>query len=71
MQRLSAGGVLATYTCSHHMQDADLRSVLSSAAADARRRPRVLEFCHQPPDHPVLLSMPESEYLRGYIVRVE
>ena len=65
------GGVLATYTCSHHMQDAELRSVLAEAAADARRRVQVLEFCHQPPDHPVLLTMPESEYLRGYIVRVE
>ncbi|HMD61130.1 MAG TPA: class I SAM-dependent rRNA methyltransferase [Opitutaceae bacterium] len=71
LQRLSPGGVLATYTCSHHVHDADLRSVLSSAAADARRRVRVLEFCHQPPDHPVLVSMPESEYLRGYILRVE
>jgi 23S rRNA (cytosine1962-C5)-methyltransferase len=71
MQRLSPGGVLATYTCSHHMQDADLRSVLSAAASDAKRRVRVLEFCHQPPDHPVLLSMPESEYLRGYILKVE
>jgi 23S rRNA (cytosine1962-C5)-methyltransferase len=71
MQRISAGGVLATYTCSHHMQDADLRSVLSSAAVDAKRRVRVLEFCHQPPDHPVLISMPESEYLRGYILRVD
>jgi 23S rRNA (cytosine1962-C5)-methyltransferase len=71
MQRISQGGVLATYTCSHHMQDADLRSVLSAAAVDAKRRVRVLEFCHQPPDHPVLISMPESEYLRGYILRVE
>jgi 23S rRNA (cytosine1962-C5)-methyltransferase len=71
MQRLAPGGVLATYTCSHHMQDADLRSVLAAASTDAKRRVRVLEFCHQPPDHPVLLSMPESEYLRGYILRVE
>jgi len=71
MQRISVGGVLATYTCSHHMQDADLRSVLSAAASDARRRVRVLEYCHQPPDHPVLISMPESEYLRGYLLRVE
>jgi 23S rRNA (cytosine1962-C5)-methyltransferase len=71
MQRLAPGGVLATYTCSHHMQNADLRSVLSAAAADARRRVRVLEFCHQPPDHPVIISMPESEYLRGYILGVE
>jgi 23S rRNA (cytosine1962-C5)-methyltransferase len=71
MQRLSTGGVLATYTCSHHMQDANLRSVLADAAADAKRRVQVLEFCHQPPDHPVLIAMPESEYLRGYILRVE
>jgi 23S rRNA (cytosine1962-C5)-methyltransferase len=71
MQRLSPGGVLATYTCSHHMQDANLRSVLAGAAADAKRKVQVLEFCHQPPDHPVLVSMPESEYLRGYILRVE
>jgi 23S rRNA (cytosine1962-C5)-methyltransferase len=71
MQRLAPGGILASYSCSHHMQDAELRSVLSAAAADARRRVRILEFCHQPPDHPVLLSMPESEYLRGYILCVE
>jgi len=71
LKALAPGGVLATYTCSHHMQDAELRSVLAEAAADARRRVQVLEFCHQPPDHPVLLTMPESEYLRGYIVRVE
>jgi 23S rRNA (cytosine1962-C5)-methyltransferase len=71
MQRLAPGGILATYTCSHHMQDAELRSVLAGAAADAKRKVHILEFCHQPLDHPVLVSMPESEYLRGYILRVE
>jgi 23S rRNA (cytosine1962-C5)-methyltransferase len=71
MQRLAPGGILATYSCSHHMHDEELRAVLSGAAADAKRRVKVLEFCHQPPDHPVLISMPESEYLRGYILRVE
>jgi len=71
MQRLVPGGVLATYTCSHHMQDAELRQVLAEAAADVRRKVRVLEWAHQPADHPVLVTMPESEYLRGYIVRVE
>ncbi len=71
MKALVPGGVLATYTCSHHMQDAELRGVLADAAADARRKVRVLEYCHQPPDHPVLVTMPESEYLRGYVVRVE
>jgi 23S rRNA (cytosine1962-C5)-methyltransferase len=71
MQRLTPGGILATYTCSHHMQDAQLREVLAEAAADAKRRVQVMQFCHQPPDHPVLVTMPESEYLRGYILRVE
>lgn len=71
MQRLAPGGLLATYTCSHHMQEADLRSVIAAAAADARRRPQILEWHHQPADHPVLATMPESEYLRGYLLRVE
>jgi len=68
---LAPGGVLATYTCSHHMQDAELRQVLADVSADARRKLRVLEWAHQPPDHPVLATMPESEYLRGYILRAE
>lgn len=71
MKALSPGGLLATYTCSHHMQDAELRGVLADAAADAKRKVQVVEFCHQPPDHPVLVTMPESEYLRGYVLRVE
>lgn len=71
LQRLVPGGILATYTCSHHMQDAELRQVLAEAATDAKRKLRVIEWAHQPADHPVLVTMPESEYLRGYIVRVE
>ncbi len=71
LQRLTPGGILATYTCSHHMQDAELRGVLAGAAADAKRKVRILEFCHQPPDHPVLVTMMESEYLRGYLVQAE
>ena len=71
VKRLVPGGVLATYTCSHHMQDAELRQVLAEVASDARRKLRVLEWAHQPVDHPVLPTMPESEYLRGYIVRAE
>jgi len=71
MKALTPGGVLATYTCSHHMHDAELRQVLAQAANDAKRRVHVLEWCHQPADHPVMVTMPESEYLRGYILRVE
>ncbi|MBI3884593.1 MAG: class I SAM-dependent rRNA methyltransferase [Opitutae bacterium] len=71
LKALTPGGVLATYSCSYHMQDRELRQVLAEAAADAKRKVHVLEFCHQPPDHPVLVTMPESEYLRGYILQVE
>ncbi len=71
MRRLAPGGILVTYSCSHHMQDADLRGVLASAAADARKKVQVLAWAHQPVDHPVLVTMPESEYLRGYILSVE
>jgi 23S rRNA (cytosine1962-C5)-methyltransferase len=71
LQRLSPGGVLATYSCSHHVHDAEFRAMLAEAATDAKRRAQVIEFCHQPSDHPVLITMPESEYLRGYILRVD
>ena len=71
LKALAPGGLLATYSCSHHMQDAQLREVLAEAAADAKRRVHVIEWSHQPADHPVLVTMPESEYLRGYILRVE
>ena len=71
MRRLAPGGILATYACSHHVRDEDFRGVLAGAAADAKRRARVLEFCHQSLDHPVLVTMPESEYLRGYVLCVE
>lgn len=71
MRALEPGGILATYTCSHHMGDAELRSVLADAAYDAKRHVQVVEYCHQPADHPVLVTMPESEYLRGYLLRVE
>lgn len=68
---LSPGGILATYTCSHPIGHQELLAIVGSAAIDARRNARVIEFAHQPPDHPVLPGMPESEYLRGLILAVE
>ena len=71
LKRLTPGGILATYSCSHHVTAEVFRDMVASAAHDAKRKVQVLEFCHQPPDHPVLVTMPESEYLRGYILHVE
>jgi 23S rRNA (cytosine1962-C5)-methyltransferase len=71
LRRLAPGGILATYACSHHLGHEALLGAIGSAAHDARRRVRVLEHCHQPPDHPILPGMPESEYLRGFLLAVD
>src|SRR5215475_7921624 len=71
LQRLAPGGILATYGCSHHVGRDALVGVIGSAAQDARRRVRVLEVASQPPDHPILPGMPESEYLRGFVLSVD
>jgi len=71
MQRLGHGGVLATYSCSHHISHDVFLEMLFSAAGDARKDLRILEICRQSQDHPIRLNMPESEYLRGFILGVE
>ncbi|MDR1192259.1 MAG: class I SAM-dependent rRNA methyltransferase [Verrucomicrobiales bacterium] len=70
LQRLAVGGILATYTCSHHVTHDVFWQMLADAAGDAGRVTRLREICRQPADHPVLLNVPESEYLRGFIVEV-
>jgi 23S rRNA (cytosine1962-C5)-methyltransferase len=70
MQLLRPGGVLATFSCSG-LVNADLfQKVVFGASVDAQRDVQILERLTQAPDHPVLLSFPESEYLKGFICRV-
>ncbi len=70
MQILRPGGVLATFSCSG-LVSADLfQKVVFGAALDARRDVQVVERLAQAPDHPVLLTFPEGEYLKGLICRV-
>jgi len=71
LRLLEPGGILVTYTCSHHVGRDAFLGLIGSAAFDAHRSVRVLEHCHQPPDHPVLPGMPESEYLRGFVLAVD
>ena len=71
MKQLTSGGILATYACSHHISYDLFRKMLSEAAVDAGRAARLLEICGQSHDHPVILGIPESEYLRGYILEIE
>lgn len=68
---LTPGGILASYSCSHHVDHDTFSAILREALADAGRTARLVEYCHQPADHPVILGMPESEYLRGMILQLD
>ena len=71
MKLLAPGGTLITSTCSYHMSEDEFLNVLAEAAADARRSAQILERRMQARDHPVLVSMPETHYLKCIILRVE
>jgi 23S rRNA (cytosine1962-C5)-methyltransferase len=64
------GGVLATFSCSGVIDAALFQKIIFSAALEAKRETQVVERLSQASDHPVLLSFPESDYLKGLIVRV-
>lgn len=70
IESIRSGGLLATSSCSHHLSPEDFRLVLKESAAKARRQVRLLELRSQGRDHPVLLSMPETEYLKCAILEI-
>lgn len=69
LKLLPPGGVLLSCSCSHHLSEAGLLEVLAAAARDARRELTVLERRGQAGDHPVLLGVPETGYLKCVVVR--
>ena len=70
LRLLAPGGVLCTFSCSYHVDRAAFRTMLESAAADAGRPVRWLETRGQASDHPEILQIPESSYLKGAILQV-
>ena len=62
---LERGGSLFTFSCSHHVSDTMFEEICRDAAADAGVRLRVVERLGQASDHPVLLAVPETRYLKG------
>ncbi|MDQ6701437.1 MAG: class I SAM-dependent rRNA methyltransferase [Acidobacteriota bacterium] len=70
LRLLGPGGVLVTCSCSHHVSEAALLEVVAQAALDARRTLRVLERRTQAQDHPILLTIPETHYLKCLILQV-
>ena len=63
-------GIVVTSSCSHHISEGDLLKAIGRAAHDARRSVRLLEQRGQASDHPVLLAMPETRYLKCFIMQV-
>ncbi|HSK64017.1 MAG TPA: class I SAM-dependent rRNA methyltransferase [Pyrinomonadaceae bacterium] len=70
LKLLNAGGVLLTCTCSYHVAEDLFLEIVADAASDAHRRVQIIEKRMQASDHPVLLGMPETYYLKCVITRV-
>jgi 23S rRNA (cytosine1962-C5)-methyltransferase len=68
LRLLEPGGVLVTCSCSHHLSEAALFGIVAEAALDAGKTLRVLERRTQAADHPILLTVPETHYLKCLIL---
>lgn len=70
LRLLGSGGILVTCSCSHHMSEAMLLEIVAEASLDAGKTLRVLERRTQSQDHPILLTVPETHYLKCLILQV-
>jgi 23S rRNA (cytosine1962-C5)-methyltransferase len=67
---LSKQGVLATFSCSHHVSEAAFAQTINDALVDARRSARKLRRLEQALDHPVVPTLPETEYFKGFLLEM-
>ncbi|MBI4650242.1 class I SAM-dependent methyltransferase [Candidatus Desantisbacteria bacterium] len=70
MKLLTQGGILAAFSCSGGINAKLFREMISWAAIDAGKEIQILETLSQGPDHPIRINFPESEYLKGLILRI-
>jgi len=70
LELLGPGGVLITCSCSHHLSEAQLLEIVATASLQTGRKLRVLERRTQSQDHPILLTVPETLYLKCLILEV-
>ena len=70
LRLLGPGGILVTCSCSHHLSEAAFLELIAGASLDANRPLRVLERRTQAQDHPILLTVPETHYLKCLILEV-
>lgn len=71
MRLLAPGGVLITASCSYHLHRPEFLQMLATAAADSGRRLTLEAVLGQPNDHPEILTIPETGYLKGAVLRAE
>ena len=70
-EKIQSGGILFTFSCSQVVTKDNFRNAVFTAAAQARRKVKILHQLHQPADHPVNIYHPEGEYLKGLVLYVE
>ncbi len=70
-EQIAPGGILFTFSCSQAVSRENFRKSVFAAAANARRKVRILHQLSQPPDHPVSIFHLEGEYLKGFVLEVE
>ena len=71
MRLLAPGGRLLTFSCSHHVSEAAFEEICREAAADAGVTLRIAQRLSQSADHPVLLTVPETRYLKGLLLEAD
>ena len=70
LKLLAPGGLLATFSCSHHVSTEIFREMIVDALVDAKKSARLIKTLQQSADHPILLSVPETEYLKGFLLEL-
>jgi len=70
MRSLNEGGTLCTFSCSYNMSNDIFSDAIKKSAAEAGKSLTVLKRCHQDKDHPIIRSIPQTEYLKGYFFKV-
>ncbi len=70
MRLLKPNSFLFTFSCSHHISESNFENMLVRSAAEAGKKIQIIEFSNCSFDHPVLPQMPETKYLKGYLLRV-
>lgn len=70
-EKMPQGGLLFTFSCSQAVSREDFKTMIFTAAANAKRKVRIVQWLSQSADHPVSIYHPEGEYLKGLLLQVE